>query len=71
MVERSLSMREVPGSIPGASISFTLQSKKFKYLLILYVQYSTADVYCITKSHKQTVRNSKAVWIKTTKIYVA
>ena len=34
MVERSLSMREVPGSIPGASISFTLQSKKFKYLLI-------------------------------------
>ena len=29
MVERSLSMREVPGSIPGASISFLLNSHHY------------------------------------------
>ena len=39
MVERSLSMREVPGSIPGASISKTLE-----YTLKIIYLYKTFQI---------------------------
>ena len=41
MVERSLSMREVPGSIPGISKSFFLNVNNFFYFFEIFSKHFT------------------------------
>ena len=59
MVERSLSMREVPGSIPGASNSFLIL-----YIMITFCSFSGYVIINRTKKIRRvytTVRNTNAI----------
>ena len=47
MVERSLSMREVPGSIPGTSISFSVLYRNRHRHYISQTLYFTGTILCM------------------------
>ena len=68
MVERSLSMREIPGSIPGSSIPFFLHSH-FDHGLWRYPRLSTNIFYSSTSSlihsrRKTKQKQKKSIYMK-------